>query len=159
MIRVLIADDHPVVLEGLEVLLKMKGEGIEVAGAATDGADALQLATETQPDVLLLDVRIPDIDGVEVVTALKRTSSGTRVIMLTFLPYTDARVIRSPTTWPVAEDWRDNRLYDIERDYAQTNDLCGTEPEKRYIDAIVRALEAADAPPEQYQRLGLNRNG
>src|SRR5207237_3666572 len=81
-ISVLIVDDHPVVRRGLRVLLEVQ-DGIEVAGEAGDGATALALAAELSPDVVLLDLKLPGMDGVAVLTELKTRTSKARVLVLT----------------------------------------------------------------------------
>ena len=81
-IRVLIVDDHPVVRRGLRVLLEVQ-DGIEVAGEAGDGAAALALAAELTPDVILLDLKLPGMDGHAVLAELKAASSTARVLVLT----------------------------------------------------------------------------
>jgi len=79
---VLIVDDHPVVRRGLRVLLEVQ-DGIEVAGEAGDGATALALAAELSPDVVLLDLKLPGMDGIAVLTQLKANGSQARVLVLT----------------------------------------------------------------------------
>jgi DNA-binding NarL/FixJ family response regulator len=83
-ISVLIVDDHPVVRRGLRVLLEVQ-DGIEVAGEAGDGATALALAAELTPDVILLDLKLPGMDGLAVLAALKARAEGcaSRVLVLT----------------------------------------------------------------------------
>jgi DNA-binding NarL/FixJ family response regulator len=81
-ISVLIVDDHPVVRRGLRVLLEVAG-GIEVAGEAGDGDTALALAAEHTPDVILLDLKLPGVDGIAVLGALKARDSAARVLVLT----------------------------------------------------------------------------
>jgi DNA-binding NarL/FixJ family response regulator len=81
-ISVLIVDDHPVVRRGLRVLLEVAG-GIEVAGEAGDGGTALALAAEHTPDVILLDLKLPGLDGIAVLGALKARDSKARVLVLT----------------------------------------------------------------------------
>jgi len=81
-ISVLIVDDHPVVRRGLRVLLEVQ-DGIEVAGEAGDGAAALALASERSPDVILLDLRLPGMDGITVLGELKARGSAARVLVLT----------------------------------------------------------------------------
>jgi DNA-binding NarL/FixJ family response regulator len=81
-ISVLIVDDHPVVRQGLRVLLEVQ-DGIEVAGEAGDGEAALALAAERAPDVILLDLKLPGIDGITVLGELKARGSTARVLVLT----------------------------------------------------------------------------
>jgi DNA-binding NarL/FixJ family response regulator len=79
---VLIVDDHPVVRQGLRVLLEVQ-DGIEVAGQAGDGPTALALAAETEPDVILLDLKLPGMDGIAVLAELKARQDQSRVLVLT----------------------------------------------------------------------------
>ena len=81
-ISVLIVDDHPVVRRGLRVLLEVQ-DGIEVAGEAGDGATALALAAEHAPDVILLDLKLPGMDGIAVLGELRARESTARVLVLT----------------------------------------------------------------------------
>src|SRR5712691_3170021 len=74
-IAVLIVDDHPVVRRGLRVLLEVQ-DGIEVAGEAGDGATALALAAELTPDVILLDLKLPGMDGIAVLGELRARGSA-----------------------------------------------------------------------------------
>ena len=81
-ISVLIVDDHPVVRRGLRVLLEVQ-DGIEVAGEAGDGATALALDAEHAPDVILLDLKLPGMDGIAVLGELRARNSAARVLVLT----------------------------------------------------------------------------
>jgi DNA-binding NarL/FixJ family response regulator len=81
-IRVVIADDHPIFREGLRRLLEDAG-GFEVVGEASDGRTAVELATESRPDVLLLDVAMPRVSGLEVLRLLARDGSTVKVLLLT----------------------------------------------------------------------------
>ena len=82
MISVLIVDDHPVVRRGLRVLLEVQDD-IEVAGEAGDAGTALALAAEHAPDVILLDLKLPGMDGLAVLGELKARDSAARVLVLT----------------------------------------------------------------------------
>jgi DNA-binding NarL/FixJ family response regulator len=81
-ISVLIVDDHPVVRRGLRVLLEVQ-EGIDVVGEAGDGDTALALEAEHTPDLILLDLKLPGMDGIAVLCALKARDSAARVLVLT----------------------------------------------------------------------------
>jgi DNA-binding NarL/FixJ family response regulator len=81
-IRVLIADDQTVVREGLETLLSLS-PGIEVVGAARDGEEAVRLAAERAPDIVLMDLRMPRCDGVQATRRITQEHPRTRVVVLT----------------------------------------------------------------------------
>jgi DNA-binding NarL/FixJ family response regulator len=82
MITVLIADDHPVVRQGISVLLSVHDDMV-VVGEAADGQEALELTGQLQPDVLLLDLKLPGLDGVAVLGQLPERSARTRALVLT----------------------------------------------------------------------------
>ena len=83
MIRVLLVDDHAVVRHGLEKLLTTDDE-IEVAGMAADGDEALALARELRPDVILMDIAMPEVDGIAAPRAILRGLPETRVVVVTW---------------------------------------------------------------------------
>lgn len=82
MVRIVLADDHPIVRDGLKKLLELE-EDFAVVGEASDGREVLQKVQELDPDVLLLDLRMPNLDGLSTLQALQQTNSRTRVIVLT----------------------------------------------------------------------------
>jgi DNA-binding NarL/FixJ family response regulator len=82
VIRVLIADDHAVVRQGLRTFLELQ-EDIEVVGEAADGEQALAAAAELEPDVVLMDLVMPRLDGVAAIERLRDLGSAARVIVLT----------------------------------------------------------------------------
>lgn len=82
MIGVVVADDDPVVRAGLRVLLEADTD-LEVLGEAADGAEAVAVCRRAQPDVVLMDVRMPHIDGIAATATLTRLHPGPRVLMLT----------------------------------------------------------------------------
>jgi len=80
-IRLLLADDHTMLREGLR--RSMEGEGFDVVGEASDGDEAVRLAEELHPDVVLMDVSMPVMDGIEATRLLKERLRDTQVVMLT----------------------------------------------------------------------------
>lgn len=82
MIRVLIADDHAIVRTGLRALIASE-PSLELAGEATGGYEAIELVGKTRPDVLLLDLSMPDLDGIAVTRRLKPQAPGLRILILT----------------------------------------------------------------------------
>ena len=80
-IRILIADDHAVVREGLSSLIAIRCD-MEIIGEAEDGAQAVQLVHALQPDVILLDLVMPRMDGVAAINAIKRDNPEARILVL-----------------------------------------------------------------------------
>ena len=79
---ILIVDDHPLLRAGLWCLLE-QSDGLAVVGAAADGHQALELAERLRPDVVLLDICMPGLDGIETTRRLRRSSGPPAVVMLT----------------------------------------------------------------------------
>jgi NarL family two-component system response regulator LiaR len=119
-IRVLIADDHAVLREGLRSFLELQ-DGIEIVGDAADGAEAVALAEQLRPAVVLMDLVMPKLDGVEAMRELRERVPDTRVIILT--SYID-----------------DERLLPAIRAGAAGYLLKNAEPKE-----LARAIRAADA--------------
>jgi DNA-binding NarL/FixJ family response regulator len=82
MIRVLLADDQELVRSGFRLILEL-ADGIDVVGEAADGREAVQQAKELQPDVILMDVRMPELDGIESTRRLREAGVEARVLVLT----------------------------------------------------------------------------
>lgn len=81
-IRIVVADDHPIVRAGIVGLLET-APGIEVVGEAADGAEAVELAASELPDLVLMDLRMPGVDGASATASIVAAGHGTRVLVLT----------------------------------------------------------------------------
>jgi DNA-binding NarL/FixJ family response regulator len=92
-VRVLIVDDHPVVRNGLRGMLD-GDPGMAVVGEASDGAEALTVADRLSPDVVLMDLRMPEMDGIEATAAFSARGATPRVLVLTTYD-TDSDVLRA----------------------------------------------------------------
>jgi DNA-binding NarL/FixJ family response regulator len=93
LLRVLIADDHPIFRDGLSRLLEDEG-GFEVVGQASDGTEAVRLARELEPDVLLLDFTMPRASGLDALRELSTSKGNTRVLLLT-VAIEDAQIVEA----------------------------------------------------------------
>jgi DNA-binding NarL/FixJ family response regulator len=82
VIRVLVADDHPVVREGLSAIVDAEDD-IVVVGEAWDGSEAIRLAHQLRPDVVLMDLKMPNVDGVEAIERIRAEVPTTHVLILT----------------------------------------------------------------------------
>ena len=91
MIRIIVADDQELVREGIAAILEAEAD-IDVVGSAADGAEALGLVHAVQPDIALMDIRMPEVDGVEATRRIVQGGSATRVLILTTFA-TDANVV------------------------------------------------------------------
>ncbi|MBA2553356.1 MAG: response regulator transcription factor [Geodermatophilaceae bacterium] len=92
-VRVLVVDDHPVVRTGLTAMLAAEPD-IEVVGEGGSGAEAVQLAEQLAPDVVLMDLRMPGMDGVAATRAIVASSRGPRVVVVTTYD-TDSDILRA----------------------------------------------------------------
>lgn len=92
-IRLIIADDHPVVRTGLQGMLASQPD-LEVVGEATTGAEAVALVVQLRPDVVLMDLRMPEMDGVTAIAEIRAQQPDTHVLVLTTYD-TDADILRA----------------------------------------------------------------
>lgn len=81
-VRIVVTDDHSVVRQGLRMFLELDGD-IEIVGEAANGAEAVELAKTLQPDVVLMDLLMPVMDGISAITAIRNEAPGVEVVALT----------------------------------------------------------------------------
>lgn len=92
MISIVLADDHDIVRDGLKMLLELEDD-FEIAGTANTGRAALELCREKEPDVIVLDLDMPDMDGMDVTKQLQSESSPVKIIILT-MHYSEKYAVR-----------------------------------------------------------------
>jgi len=83
-LRVVIADDHPVVRDGLRLAIERRGKGIVIVAEASDGMEVLEIAGTKPSDVFILDITMPKMNGIETARELLRRLPGAKIIMLSF---------------------------------------------------------------------------
>jgi DNA-binding NarL/FixJ family response regulator len=155
-IAVLIADDQPMVRAGLRMILELEPD-IQIVGEAADGNDAVTVAGETDPDVILMDVRMPHLDGLEATRRIVRgRDHGPRVLILTTFDL-DAYVYQALAAGAsgfVLKDIQPERLVDAIRVIANGEALLSPTVTRRLIEEFVRRPPAeARLPPRELDAL------
>lgn len=159
-IRVLVADDQAVVRQGVVLLLSTSAD-IEVAGEASDGQEALRLALDLKPDVALVDLRMPGLDGAQVTERIVRAGTGTRVLILTTYADDDAVLpaLRAGAVGYLTKDVTGEALLAAVRDVAAGRTVLDPAVQQRLIELVVADPAAAGpgAPAPSADVEGLTR--
>ena len=142
MVRILIADDHLVVREGLQLILSSQPD-FDLVGDAADGAAAVRLAGELQPDVILMDLRMPGMDGLEAIGHIRRQWPDIAIVILTTYNEDDLmlRGLQAGARSFLLKDTDRQTLFHTIRAAAQGETLL--QP-----DILARVLTHAQTPPE-----------
>ena len=147
-IRVLIADDQRVVREGLALVLGLLRD-VEVVGAASDGAEAVALAEELRPDIVLMDLRMPRCDGVEATRRLRERQPDSKVIVLT--TYSDDRsvleALRAGARGYLTKDAGGAEIREALGKVLEHHAVIDPAVQHHLVDAIAGAREAKPAGP------------
>jgi DNA-binding NarL/FixJ family response regulator len=152
-IRVLVADDQALVRSGFRMILEAR-EDIEVVGEAEDGAEAVELALRADPDVILMDVRMPKVDGVEATRRLTASGSRARVVILTTFDLDEYvhEAIRAGASGFLLKDVQPAQLVDAVRVVAAGEALLAPTVTRRLLDRFARTL-ADERPPPSLEEL------
>jgi DNA-binding NarL/FixJ family response regulator len=148
-ITILIVDDHPIIREGLRKLLEMEHD-IDVIAEAGSGEQALEMARQAQPDVVLLDINLPNLNGLQVASQLKADRNRTGVILLT--AYDDAEQVlhamRAGASAYCPKDIETDRLLEVIRQVARGNFVIGGKVynERGVQDWLNNQVEALAGP-------------
>ena len=155
-IGVLIADDQPMVRAGLRMILELEPD-IDIVGEAADGEEAVSLAAQTAPDVILMDVRMPHLDGLEATRRIVGgREDGPRVLILTTFDL-DAYVyeaLQSGASGFVLKDIQPEKLVDAIHVIAQGAALLSPTVTRRLIEEFVRRPpDVVTPPPRELEQL------
>lgn len=147
-IRLLLADDHRMLREGLS--RSMADEGFDVVGQADNGEEAVRLVAELQPDIVLMDVSMPEMDGVEATRHIVDSGSPSRVIMLTMHADKEvlAEAIRAGASGYLVKDCSTEEVADAVRTAARGDTALSPKLAATMLDEV-RRLEAPDVPDDE----------
>ena len=154
MIRVLIADDQALVRGGFRLILDAQKD-IEVVGEAADGHEALALARELDPDVVLMDVRMPDLDGIEATQRLLESNRSPRVLMLTTFDLSEYvyQAMKAGASGFLLKDVRPEQLAEAVRVVAAGEALLAPAITRRLIEEFVRRPPPGTRAPAELAQL------
>jgi len=146
-IRVVVADDQAIARHGLRMILESR-EDIEVVGEASDGLDALRQVERRTPDVLLIDIRMPRMDGLEATRRL-RDRDGVEVIVITTFDLDEYvfEALRAGAVGFLLKDAPPERIVDAVRAVAAGDALIAPEVTRRLLDQFVSAVPARAGDP------------
>jgi DNA-binding NarL/FixJ family response regulator len=150
-VRVLIADDQVLVRSGFRMILEARDD-LEVVGEAENGARAIELARELEPDVVLMDVRMPVMDGVEATRLLLESGAGARVIILTTFDLDEYvfEALRAGASGFLLKDVQPAQLVEAIRVVASGEALLAPSVTRRLLDRFAATFDASSSksPPE-----------
>ena len=150
MIRVLIADDQALVRGGFRMILDAQKD-IEVVGEAGDGREAIENARELEPDVVLMDIRMPEVDGLEATRRLLGADGGPRVLILTTFDADEYvyEAMKAGASGFLLKDVRPEQLADAVRVVAVGDALLAPAIIRRLVEQFVRRPPPGSAAPPQ----------
>lgn len=149
MIRILLADDQDLVREGLRMLLDVEPD-LEVVGEAADGKEALAQARKLDPDLLLMDVRMPELDGIEATRRLVASASRTRVLVLTTFDLDEYvyRALKAGASGFLLKDATREQLIGAVRSVAAGEALLAPAVTRRLIEDFCRRPQPGTLPDD-----------
>jgi DNA-binding NarL/FixJ family response regulator len=147
-IRVLLADDQSLVLAGLKTILEVEPD-IEVVATAANGEEAVSLACQVVPDVVLMDIRMPGLDGIAATRQITARLQSTRVVILTTFDVDEHvyEALRAGATGFLVKDLPDDQIAAAVRGAARGEELLAPSVTRRLIAAYT-SRPRADGPPE-----------
>lgn len=146
-ITVLLADDQRLMREGLATLLAL-ADDIEIVGQAADGQEAIDLAKRHKPDVILMDIQMPRVDGIAATQAIKAALPDTKVIMLTTFSDDEYLMagLRSGAIGYLLKDMPSEQLAEAIRSAAKGQSPIGPEMARKLVNLVAQVPVAAPKP-------------
>jgi DNA-binding NarL/FixJ family response regulator len=157
-VKVLIADDQALVRGGFRMILDAR-QDMEVVGEAADGNEAVALAAEREPDVVLMDVRMPDTDGIEATRRIVGAGTSARIIILTTHDLDEYvfAALRAGASGFLLKDVRPPELVEAIRVVARGDALLAASVTRRLLDRFAAVLPEDDAQPDLGELTGRER--
>jgi DNA-binding NarL/FixJ family response regulator len=148
-IRVVVADDQELVRTGLRMVLEVEAE-IDLVGEARDGEEAVQIVRRLRPDVTLMDIRMPNVDGLEATRRILHDDPETRVVILTTFDLDEYvyQALQAGASGFVLKDVPPEQLVAAIRAVAAGDTMLSPSVTKRLIESFVRTPLPAPPPPE-----------
>ncbi len=149
MIRVVLADDQQLVRSGFRMILRAD-PGLEVVGEASDGVEAVSLSRELRPDVVLMDVRMPRVDGIEATRQICTSAEGPRVLVLTTFDLDEYvfAALRAGASGFLLKDAPEEQLLAAIRIVANGGSLFAPTVSRRLIERFAALDATAATPPD-----------
>lgn len=137
VIRVLICDDHAIVRQGLQTFLELQ-DGIEIVGQAADGEEAVSKAAAMRPDVVLMDLVMPRVDGIEAIRRIRETQANAKIIVLTSFADDDKvfPAIKAGATGYLMKDVAPSELADAIRRASDGESILHPDVARRLISEV-----------------------
>jgi DNA-binding NarL/FixJ family response regulator len=153
-IRVLIADDHPVYREGLARLLDDLAD-FEVVGAAANGAEAVALAETLAPDVVIMDLRMPGLDGIEATRRITATSPHIGIVVLSMFDDEELifAAVRAGARGYLLKDADDEQIGAVVRGIARGEAIFGPGTAQRLLTLLATTTDRPERPADVFPQL------
>jgi DNA-binding NarL/FixJ family response regulator len=157
MIRVLVADDEPLIRAGIRAVLNSAGD-LEVVAEAEDGRAAIEAARSHRPDVALLDIRMPVLDGLATLAELQRSAPGLKVVMVSTFATDEhvSRALRSGSAGFIVKDSAPHELIAAVRSAAAGNAYLSPKVTRQVVDQLAAGAKVPD--PDAADRVAVLTN-